>query len=39
MPNFRIACARCNLRKGRGYREANIRVALNKLIKALETLN
>jgi len=35
MPNFRIACARCNLRKGRGYREASIRLALNKLIKAL----
>lgn len=36
MPNLKIACARCNLQKGRGYREASIRLALSKLIKALE---
>lgn len=32
MANFRVACARCNLRKGRGYTERTIREALKQFL-------
>lgn len=32
MANFRVACARCNLRKGRGYTQRIIRDALKQLL-------
>jgi hypothetical protein len=31
--NFRVACARCNLRKGRGYRHGEIRACLTRFMK------
>ena len=33
--NFRIACARCNLKKGKGYTEASIRLSLRNLVEVL----
>lgn len=35
LPNFRIACAKCNIKKGKGYTEARIRLALRDLVKLL----
>jgi 5-methylcytosine-specific restriction endonuclease McrA len=31
LANFRVACARCNLKKGRGYTERTIREALKQM--------
>jgi 5-methylcytosine-specific restriction endonuclease McrA len=36
LSNFRVACARCNLKKGKGYTEARIRLSLRYLAEALE---
>lgn len=36
MPNFRVACARCNLAKGRGYTDRDIRLAIRDLIAHYE---
>ncbi len=35
LPNFRVACARCNLKKGTGYAEARIRLGLRALVELL----
>ena len=35
LPNFRVACARCNLKKGKGFTEASIRRGLCRLIELL----
>lgn len=35
LPNFRVACARCNLRKGKGFTEASIRLGLRRLVELL----
>lgn len=35
MPNFRVACGICNLKKGKGYTEASIRLGLRRLVEAL----
>jgi len=35
LPNFRVACARCNLKKGRGYTEATIRTWIRNLIEKI----
>jgi hypothetical protein len=35
LSNFRVACARCNLRKGRGYTEALVRSSLGQLVERL----
>ncbi len=32
MQNFRVACAKCNLTKGRGYKQARIRASIAELI-------
>ncbi len=34
--NLSVACAKCNLRKGRGYTEKRIRIALRSLINWIE---
>lgn len=36
LPNFRVACARCNLKKGRGYTEATIRFWIRNLIETIK---
>lgn len=36
LPNFRVACAKCNLRKGRGFKEASIRLGLRRLVELLQ---
>jgi 5-methylcytosine-specific restriction endonuclease McrA len=36
LPNFRVACAQCNLTKGRGYAEAQLRLGLRKLVEKFE---
>lgn len=38
MENFRVACAKCNLTKGRGYTEATIRLALGSSWSSLNRL-
>ena len=35
LPNLRIACATCNLKKGKGYTEASIRLGLCRLVELL----
>ncbi len=35
LPNFRVACARCNLKKGKGFTEASIRRGLCQLVELL----
>ena len=35
VPNFRVACARCNLKKGKGYTGASIRLGLRHLVELL----
>jgi 5-methylcytosine-specific restriction endonuclease McrA len=35
LPNFRVACARCNLKKGKGFTEASIRLGLCQLVELL----
>jgi 5-methylcytosine-specific restriction endonuclease McrA len=35
LPNFRVACARCNLKKGKGFTEASIRLGLCRVIELL----
>jgi 5-methylcytosine-specific restriction endonuclease McrA len=35
LPNFRVACARCNLKKGKGYTEASIRLGLRHVVELL----
>jgi len=34
LPNHRIACAKCNLKKGRGYTEKQVRLGFHRLIEA-----
>jgi 5-methylcytosine-specific restriction endonuclease McrA len=36
LPNFRVACAGCNLKKGRGYTEATIRIGIRNLIETIK---
>lgn len=36
LPNFRVACAKCNLRKGKGFKEASIRLGLRRLVELLQ---
>jgi hypothetical protein len=33
--NLRVACARCNLKKGKGYTSAAIRLGLRRLVELL----
>lgn len=35
MPNFRVACAKCNLSKGRGYTEKQVKLGIRRLIEEL----
>ncbi len=35
LPNFRVACATCNLKKGKGFTEASIRLGLRRLVELL----
>jgi hypothetical protein len=35
LANFRVACAKCNLKKGRGYTEAMIQLSLRTFVEAL----
>lgn len=37
MPNFRVACARCNLKKGRGFTQGRLQRAIQQLIADLKT--
>lgn len=39
MENFRVACAGCNLKKGRGYTKKDIYFAINQLMKAIDDLS
>jgi HNH endonuclease len=34
-PNFRVACANCNLKKGKGFKETAVRCALGELVRSL----
>lgn len=36
VPNFRVACATCNLKKGRGYTEKTIRIAIRRFVEQLD---
>ena len=36
--NFRVACAICNLKKGKGFREAAVRCALVEIVRSLTDL-
>ena len=38
LPNFRVACANCNLRKGRGFREVSIRLGLRQLAELFQEM-
>jgi transcription elongation factor Elf1 len=38
LSNFRIACAKCNLKKGRGYTEKQIQVSIRRLIEVFQVL-
>lgn len=39
MANFRVACAKCNLKKGRGYKELDIHHAVAQLVSQFEVFN
>lgn len=36
LPNLRVACAKCNLRKGRGYTQAQVRFSLRRLVEQFD---
>lgn len=39
LENMKVACSRCNLKKGKGYSEAAIRLGLKELVQALAQLD
>lgn len=39
MPNFRVACAKCNLDKGRGYKRSNVEASVQLLQQYLQAFS